>query len=101
MKNRSLHNIGLNLSMIGLGTEQFSGDLGITYSEKEVSDIFEEEYKEGMTAKQAISLGVKALKKANEEKFDMKNVEIADVSKDRGFYNLTPEEVKKHTTGKN
>ena len=39
MKNRSLHNTGLNLSMIGLGTEQFSGDLGITYSEKEVSDI--------------------------------------------------------------
>ena len=75
--------------------------IGIGAGRNEVSDIFEEGYKEGMTAKQAISLGISALKKANEEKFDIKNVEIADVSTDRGFYNLTPEEVKKHTTGKN
>ena len=39
MKNRSLHNSGLNLSMIGLGTEQFGGSWGIKYSEKKVSDI--------------------------------------------------------------
>ena len=62
---------------------------------------FEEEYKEGMTVKQAIGLGVKALKKANEEKFDIKNVEIADVSKEMGFRNLSPEEIKKQSSGKN
>ena len=39
MKSNNLKNTDLNLSVIGLGTEQFSGSWGITYSEKEVSDI--------------------------------------------------------------
>ena len=75
--------------------------IGIGAGRNEVGEIFEKEYKEEMTVKQAIGLGVKALKTANEEKFDIKNVEIANVSKERGFHNLTQEEIKKHTTGKN
>ena len=39
MKSRSLHNSGLNLSMIGLGTDQFSGSWGMKYSEKKVRDL--------------------------------------------------------------
>ena len=74
--------------------------IGIGAGRNEVGEIFEKEYKEGMTVKQAIGLGVKALKTANEEKFDIKNVEIANVSKEKGFHNLTQEEIKKHTTGK-
>lgn len=47
MKNNCLNNSGLNLSMIGLGTEQFSGSWGIRFSEKMVSEIImlAEEYK--------------------------------------------------------
>ena len=47
MKNNILNNSGLKLSVIGLGTEQFSGSWGIRFSEKMVSEIImlAEEYK--------------------------------------------------------
>ena len=75
--------------------------VGIGSGRNEVTEIFEEKYKEGMTAKQAIILGVNALQKANEEEFEFKNVEIANVSEDRGFYNLDQEEIRKYATSKN
>ena len=75
--------------------------VGIGAGRNEVAEIFEEDYKEGMTEKQAILLGIKSLQKSNEEKFNIKNVEIANVSMDKGFYNLTKQEIKKYTLGKN
>jgi len=39
MKYNNLNNTDLNLSVIGLGTEQFSGSWVVKYSEKEVNEI--------------------------------------------------------------
>lgn len=39
MKMKNLPNTDLNLSLLGLGTEQFSGSWGILFSQKEVCDI--------------------------------------------------------------
>lgn len=58
-----------------------------------IMDIFEEEYKEGMSADEAILLGLRALSKATEESLNTKAVEIGMVRIGEKFRRLTEAEV--------
>ena len=49
---------------------------GIGIGRQAVMKLFEDEYKEGLSAEEAVQLGLKALYTATEGKFDMKTVEI-------------------------
>ena len=49
---------------------------GIGIGRQAVMKLFEEEYKEGLSAEEAVLLGLKALYTATEGKFDMNTVEI-------------------------
>ncbi|MBN1677561.1 MAG: archaeal proteasome endopeptidase complex subunit alpha, partial [Candidatus Thermoplasmatota archaeon] len=58
-----------------------------------IMDVFEEQYKDDMTAEEAILLGLRALQKATEESLNTKAVEIGIVRKDEEFRRLTDAEV--------
>jgi proteasome alpha subunit len=59
-----------------------------------VMEVFEEEYKEGMPMEEAVTLGLKALKKATEEeKLNPKAVEIGLVRHGENFRRLDESEV--------
>ena len=58
-----------------------------------IMDVFEEEYKEDMTADEAILLGLKALQKATEESLNTKAVEIGIVKIGEKFRRLAEAEV--------
>jgi len=67
-----------------------------------IMDVFEEQYKEDMSAEEAILLGLRALAKATEENLNMKAVEIGVIMVGERFRRLTEAEVeayvKKMTT---
>ena len=64
---------------------------------KEVDDILDKYYKESMTLEDAISLGVTALKKTQEQKLQPENVEISYISKEtKKFTSLEDKEVAKY-----
>lgn len=52
-----------------------------------------EEYKKGMPLDEAIRLAMKVLKQVMEEKMDEKNVEVATVTKEKGFQLLDKEAI--------
>ena len=58
-----------------------------------VMDIFEKEFKDGMTFVEAMLLGLKALSAAIEEKLDPQTVECAVVEKDKPFRRLDDAEI--------
>ena len=60
-----------------------------------VMEMLEEEYKDGMSKDQALSLGLRALQKSNEEPLNPLSVEIGIVEKDRPFKKLEDKEVEK------
>ena len=67
---------------------------GIGTGRPAVMKVFEEEYKEEASCKDAILLGLKALHAATEGKFDVNTVEIGIVEgKSRSFRKMTKEEV--------
>ena len=66
---------------------------GIGAGRNEVMEVFEKDYKENMTEKQAINLGLKALAAANENNLKAEVIEIAVISTEREFGTLDPEVV--------
>jgi len=64
---------------------------------KEAEEFMEKEYKENMSADDAIVLGLKALRKTTEEKIGADNVDVAILAKktDR-FAVLTPQDIQKY-----
>jgi proteasome alpha subunit len=67
---------------------------GIGIGRQAVMKIFEEEYKEEATIKEAIQLGIKALHSATEGKFDVNTVEIGVIELAKPvFRKMTKEEV--------
>ena len=61
-----------------------------------VLNIFEEEYKDGMTLDEALALGLKALDKATEGELNIEAIEIGHVSRTEAFRKFTPEEVDRY-----
>jgi len=62
-----------------------------------VVEVFEADYKEDMDIEASILLGMEALYKASEGKFDAATIEVGVVTlKDRHFRKLVPEEVEKY-----
>ena len=68
---------------------------GIGAGRNEVMEVFEDNYKEGMTQGQAIALGLKALAAANEHKLKSEIIEIGVVSAKQDFHTLDQADVKK------
>jgi len=58
-----------------------------------VMEVFEEKFKDGMTRKQAIALGLEALKVATEKELAADTIEIGIIEKGVDFYKIPPEEV--------
>jgi proteasome alpha subunit len=58
-----------------------------------IMDVFEEEFEDNMSMDEAVTLGLKALAKATEDKLSTKAVEIGLVRKDENFRKLTDAEV--------
>jgi len=58
-------------------------------------EVFENDYKENMSEKQAITLGLKALSAANENNLKAEVIEIAVISSDKEFATLDSEIVSK------
>ncbi len=58
-----------------------------------IMDVFEEEYEDDMSMDEAVTLGLKALTKATEDKLSTKAVEIGIVRQDENFRKLTEAEV--------
>ena len=48
MKYRKLANTGLNISVIGIGTDQFSGGWGKKFSQEEVNKIIDRDFELGV-----------------------------------------------------
>ncbi len=61
-----------------------------------VMEIFEEKYKEGISMKEAVHLGLEALQKATEEEISDHAIEIATVTTKTSFEKLSPETTKKY-----
>jgi proteasome alpha subunit len=64
-----------------------------------VVKFFEEEYKEGMNAEEAIALGLKAMSKSM-EKPDLSAVEVCVITQDGKMCKMTPDEMQKYIKGK-
>ena len=58
-------------------------------------EVFEKDYKENMSEKQAITLGLKALSAANENNLKAEVIEIAVISSEKEFGTLDSEFVNK------
>ncbi len=61
-----------------------------------VMEMLEAEYKEDMGREDAVSLGLRALQKANEEPLNPISVEMGVVQKGRKFKKMSDEEIKKN-----
>ncbi|MBU0498341.1 MAG: archaeal proteasome endopeptidase complex subunit alpha, partial [Candidatus Thermoplasmatota archaeon] len=57
---------------------------------------FEEHYKDDLTGDEAINLGINALHKGTEGKFNPEAIEIGMVKKSKSFHVLTPEKTKEY-----
>ena len=66
---------------------------GIGAGRNEVMEVFEKDYKDNMTEKQAINLGLKALSAANDNNLKAEVIEIAVISTEREFGTLDPKVV--------
>jgi proteasome alpha subunit len=60
---------------------------------KEVDELFEKEYKEGLSIDDGINLAMKALKKTTDSKLKAENVDIAEIMKGKKLKVLSDEEV--------
>ncbi len=61
-----------------------------------VMEIFEEKYKDNMSQKAAIELGIKALVAATDDESSYKEIEIGIIKKGHQFRKLSPAETKKY-----
>ena len=68
---------------------------GIGAGRNEVMEVFEKDYKSGLTQSQATTLGLRALAAASEHKLKSEVIEIAVVSAKQEFHTLTQDAVKK------
>ncbi len=59
-----------------------------------VTAYLEKEYKDGLSEKEAVALGIKALKSSLEEGEELKNPEIASIVVDGKYRTYSPDEVK-------
>lgn len=59
-------------------------------------EVFEDEYKDGLTRDDALKLGLKALNKATDGKLNAEAIEIGVVTAKESFRQLSPDEVKRH-----
>ncbi|MEN6611257.1 MAG: archaeal proteasome endopeptidase complex subunit alpha [Methanoregulaceae archaeon] len=76
------------------GTLQEYKATGIGIGRPAVMKIFEEEYREDLTIRDAIQMGIKALHSATEGKFDMNTVEIGVIGLENpAFRKMSREEV--------
>ncbi len=67
--------------------------VSIGMARDEVEEIFEEDYKEGMSLEDAISLALKGLARAGETELKSRSLDIAIISKENDFKKLSKEEV--------
>jgi len=63
---------------------------------KLAGDMLVKGYKDGMSTEDAISIGVGIIKKVNETKLTINNIDIATIKKDVGFEAFTPEKIAKY-----
>jgi proteasome alpha subunit len=63
---------------------------------KTAGDMLAKSYKEGMSIDEAINIGVGIIKKVNETKLTINNIDIATIKKDVGFEAFPPEKVAKY-----
>ncbi|MEM0158653.1 MAG: archaeal proteasome endopeptidase complex subunit alpha [Thermoplasmataceae archaeon] len=61
----------------------------------QVTQFLEKEYKEDLSEKEAVMLGIKALKSANEDSTDFRNPEVATIVEGSKFHVYSKEEVEK------
>jgi proteasome alpha subunit len=61
-----------------------------------VKDLLQKGYKEEMGLEQAIELGLKALYKGTNERFNERSIEIVYIDMAGKFHNLTPEQIKEN-----
>jgi proteasome alpha subunit len=63
---------------------------------QEINEFFEQNYKSGMSKNAAIKLGLNAMKKAITESFTKDRIDILLLERDKEYYLMSPEEIKKH-----
>jgi proteasome alpha subunit len=68
---------------------------------REAVGFFEQNYKADLSAKGAISLGIKALYKSTKGKINLNAIEIAIVDTEKGFHKLSSDEWKKYVKESN
>ena len=61
-----------------------------------VTDIFEDNYKEDMSRSQAIMLGLNALKKVADRRFDASEIELGAIEGDLGFQDVSKKDIQKY-----
>jgi proteasome alpha subunit len=61
-----------------------------------VIEVFEDNYKEDMSRNQAVLMGLDALKKVADRKFDASEIEICIIEMDLGFQEVSKEDIKKY-----
>ncbi len=61
-----------------------------------VIEIFEDNYKEDMSRSQAVLMGLDALEKVADRKFDASEIEICIIERDLGFQEVSNEDIKKY-----
>jgi proteasome alpha subunit len=61
-----------------------------------VIEIFEDNYKEDLSRNQAVLMGLDALEKVADRKFDASEIEICIIERDLGFQEVSKEDIKKY-----
>lgn len=61
-----------------------------------VIEIFEDNYKEDMSRNQAVLMGLDALEKVADRKFDASEIEICIIERDLGFQEVSKEDIQKY-----
>lgn len=61
-----------------------------------VNEIFEDKYKEDLSRRQAILMGLDALKKVSDRRFESFEIELGIIEKDQGFQVESNEDVQKY-----
>lgn len=69
---------------------------GIGKGKPAVIEIFEDNYKEDMSRSQAVLLGLDALKKVADRKFNASEIEICVIEVDLGFQEVSKEDIQKY-----
>jgi proteasome alpha subunit len=69
---------------------------GIGEGRPAVTEIFEDNYKEDMSRRQAVLLGLDALKKVEDRKFDASEIELGVIERDLGFQKVSKEDIQKY-----